>query len=126
MVTTCDWPLCKWQNVRQRFQCLPLQVQLCSKRNRGNLSENLEKVGKVLRQRFKLTRKIKTLSAESRLSAWILVLSPFVLFIGLMFINPDYVTPLYQDARGMEMVSVGMVSLFFGAIWIRKIISFEV
>ncbi|HGH6026982.1 TPA: type II secretion system F family protein [Vibrio mimicus] len=99
---------------------------MLQKETGGNLSENLEKVGKVLRQRFKLTRKIKTLSAESRLSAWILVLSPFVLFIGLMFINPDYVTPLYQDARGMEMVSVGMVSLFFGAIWIRKIISFEV
>ncbi|MGL4828837.1 MAG: type II secretion system F family protein [Vibrio sp.] len=99
---------------------------MLQKETGGNLSENLEKVSKVLRQRFKLTRKIKTLSAESRLSAWILVLSPFALFVGLMFINPDYVKPLYQDPRGIEMVSIGVVSLLFGAIWIRKIISFEV
>ncbi|HAS6232736.1 TPA: type II secretion system F family protein [Vibrio vulnificus] len=99
---------------------------LLQKETGGNLSENLEKVGKVLRQRFKLTRKIKTISAESRLSAWILVLSPFVLFVGLMFINPEYVKPLYQDERGMELVTMGIVSLFFGAIWIRSIINFEV
>ncbi|MCU8503294.1 pilus assembly protein TadB [Vibrio vulnificus] len=99
---------------------------LLQKETGGNLSENLEKVGKVLRQRFKLTRKIKTISAESRLSAWILVLSPFVLFVGLMFINPEYVKPLYQDERGMELVTMGIVSLFFGAIWIRNIINFEV
>lgn len=99
---------------------------LLQKETGGNLSENLEKVSKVLRQRFKLTRKIKTISAESRLSAWILVLSPFVLFVGLMFINPDYVKPLYQDERGFELVTMGIVSLFFGAIWIRNIINFEV
>ncbi|ELP5728015.1 type II secretion system F family protein [Vibrio vulnificus] len=99
---------------------------LLQKETGGNLSENLEKVGKVLRQRFKLTRKIKTISAESRMSAWILVLSPFVLFVGLMFINPEYVKPLYQDERGMELVTMGIVSLFFGAIWIRNIINFEV
>lgn len=99
---------------------------LLQKETGGNLSENLDKVSKVLRARFKLTRKIKTISAESRMSAWILVLSPFVLFVGLLFINPEYVAPLYEDPRGMTIVSVGIVSLFFGSIWIRNIINFEV
>lgn len=99
---------------------------LLQKETGGNLSENLEKVSRVLRARFKLQRKIKTLSAESRLSAWILVLSPFILFLFMTFINPEYVEPLYTDPRGMDLVSGGIVSLFIGSLWIRKIINFEV
>ncbi|MEZ8823554.1 type II secretion system F family protein [Vibrio amylolyticus] len=99
---------------------------LLQKETGGNLSENLEKVSHVLRARFKLQRKIKTISAESRLSAWILVLSPFILFIFMSVINPTYVEPLYEDPRGMTLVSGGIVSLFFGSIWIRNIINFEV
>ena len=99
---------------------------LLQKETGGNLSENLEKVSRVLRSRFKLQRKIKTLSAESRLSAWILVLSPFVLFVFLSFINPEYVEPLYTDPRGMTLVSGGVISLFIGSMWIRNIINFEV
>ncbi len=99
---------------------------LLQKETGGNLSENLEKVSRVLRARFKLQRKIKTLSAESRLSAWILVLSPFILFIFMSFINPEYLEPLYKDPRGLDLVSMGVVSLFIGAMWIRKIINFEV
>ncbi|OIQ25673.1 type II secretion system F family protein [uncultured Vibrio sp.] len=99
---------------------------LLQKETGGNLSENLEKVSHVLRARFKLQRKIKTISAESRLSAWILVLSPFILFIFMSVINPVYVAPLYEDPRGMTLVSGGIVSLFFGSIWIRNIINFEV
>ncbi|WGV99762.1 type II secretion system F family protein [Vibrio sp. YMD68] len=99
---------------------------LLQKETGGNLSENLEKVSHVLRARFKLQRKIKTISAESRLSAWILVLSPFILFIFMSLINPTYVEPLYEDPRGMTLVSGGIVSLFLGSIWIRNIINFEV
>lgn len=99
---------------------------LLQKETGGNLSENLEKVSRVLRARFKLQRKIKTLSAESRLSAWILVLSPFILFLFMSFINPEYLEPLYKDPRGLDLVSMGVVSLFIGAMWIRKIINFEV
>ncbi|MBY8215199.1 type II secretion system F family protein [Vibrio fluvialis] len=99
---------------------------LLQKETGGNLSENLEKVSKVLRARFKLARKIKTISAESRLSAWILVLSPFVLFVGMSVLRPSYVAPLYEDPRGMSLISYGVVSLFLGSLWIRKIINFEV
>ncbi|WP_117235273.1 type II secretion system F family protein [Vibrio maerlii] len=99
---------------------------LLQKETGGNLSENLDKVSKVLRSRFKLQRKIKTLSAESRLSAWILVLSPFVMFGIMVFMHPGYMDPLYQTASGIKLISIGIVCLFFGSIWIRNIINFEV
>jgi tight adherence protein B len=99
---------------------------MLQKETGGNLSENLQKVSEVLRARFKLERKIKTLSAESRLSAWILTLSPFALFFGLKFVNPEYIEPLYTDPRGISMVSIGVVLLAIGALWIRKIINIEI
>ncbi|ARP37457.1 type II secretion system F family protein [Vibrio syngnathi] len=99
---------------------------MLQKETGGNLSENLQKVSVVLRARFKLERKIKTLSAESRLSAWILTLSPFALFFGLKFVNPEYIAPLYTDPRGISMVSVGVILLAIGALWIRKIINIEI
>lgn len=99
---------------------------LLQKETGGNLSENLDKVCKVLRSRFKLIRKIKTISAESRLSAWILVSSPFVLFIGMYVFKPESIAPLYEDPRGISLISYGVVSLFIGALWMRKIINIEV
>ncbi|OEE71381.1 type II secretion system F family protein [Vibrio splendidus] len=99
---------------------------MLQKETGGNLSENLQKVSEVLRARFKLERKIKTLSAESRLSAWILTLSPFGLFFALRVASPEYIEPLYKDPRGLSMVSVGIVLLAIGALWIKKIISIEI
>ncbi|WED21272.1 type II secretion system F family protein [Vibrio sp. JC009] len=99
---------------------------LLQKETGGNLTENLDKVSNVLRARFKLSRKIRTLSAEARMSAWILVLAPFALFGMLMVINPTYAQVLYQDPRGLNMVSVGIVLLAIGAFWIRQIINIRI
>ncbi|WP_417212492.1 type II secretion system F family protein [Acinetobacter venetianus] len=99
---------------------------LLQKETGGNLSENLDKVSKVLRGRFKLGRKIKTLSAESKMSAWILILVPFVVFIVLNVVNPEFMAPLYNDPRGLKMIFIGIVGIVLGALWIRKIINFEV
>ncbi|WP_261816789.1 type II secretion system F family protein [Vibrio gallicus] len=99
---------------------------ILQKETGGNLTENLDKVSKVLRARFKLARKIRTLSAEARLSSWILVLSPFALYILTMFINPTHAELLISDPRGITAVSVGIVSLAIGAFWIRRIVNIKV
>lgn len=99
---------------------------LLQKDTGGNLAENLQKVSVVLRARFKLARKIKTLSAESRMGAWILVLAPFVLFMALYLGNREFVEPLWTDPRGIKSVIFGMVSLLIGAVWIKKVVNIEV
>lgn len=99
---------------------------LLQKETGGNLAENIDKVSKVLRGRFKLGRKIKTLSAESKMSAWILILVPFAVFVMLNISNPDFIAPLYNDPKGIKLVIFGMVGITVGALWIRKIINFEV
>jgi tight adherence protein B len=99
---------------------------LLQKDTGGNLSENLQKVSEVLRSRFKLSRKIKTLTAESRMAAWILVLAPFALFVALQVINPDYVSVLYTHPAGLKLIGLGMISLMIGAFWMKRVISLEV
>lgn len=99
---------------------------MLQKETGGNLSENLHNVSEVLRARFKLARKIKTLTAESRMSAWVLVLAPFFLFAAMYFINRPYLEPLYTDPRGLKAIAAGMISMVIGAFWIRKVVNVEV
>ncbi|MDX1302224.1 type II secretion system F family protein [Photobacterium sp.] len=99
---------------------------IIQKETGGNLAETLEKLSEVIRARFRLMRKVKTLSAEGRMSAWVLMLVPFVLFIVLYFSNPDYLTPLFESEQGTTILSVTAVSMFIGLIWIRKILRIEV
>lgn len=99
---------------------------LLQKETGGNLAENLDKVSSVLRSRFKLTRKIKSLTAESRMSAWVLILVPFGVFIMLNLINPGFTDPLINDPRGIELIMYGLGGIAAGTIWIKKIINIEV
>ncbi|NRB38767.1 MAG: type II secretion system F family protein [Pseudomonadales bacterium] len=92
----------------------------------GNLAEILEKISYIIRQRFKFHRKVKTMSAEGRMSAWILCLVPFVLFIIIWLTTPDYLKVLYEDELGHKLIMYSAIGMFFGIIWIRKIIRIEV
>ncbi|MBU2675615.1 MAG: type II secretion system F family protein [Gammaproteobacteria bacterium] len=99
---------------------------LVQKESGGNLAEILERISAVIRGRFKLNRKVKTLSAEGRMSAWVLAMVPFVLFVVLMITTPDYLPTLIDDARGQKMIVGSMISASIGILWIRKILRIEV
>ena len=99
---------------------------LVQKESGGNLAEILERISGVIRGRFRLYRKIKTLSAEGRMSAWVLALVPLGLFIVLMITTPDYLPALVDDARGQKMIIGSMISAACGIFWIRKILRIEV
>ena len=99
---------------------------LVQKESGGNLAEILERISGVIRGRFRLYRKIKTLSAEGRMSAWVLALVPFGLFVVLMITTPDYLPILFEDPRGHKMIIGSIVSATCGIFWIRKILRIEV
>ena len=92
----------------------------------GNLAEILDRIASVVRGRFKLQRKIKTLSAEGRMSAWILALVPFVLFAVVWITTPEYLPVLLEEEAGQKMIIYAVVSGIIGMFWIRKIIRIEV
>jgi tight adherence protein B len=99
---------------------------LVQKETGGNLAEILEQISKVIRGRFRFYRRVKTLSAEGRLSGWILALIPFLLFAMLMITTPTYLPVLLESEAGRQMIIGGGIAGFVGILWIRRIIQIDV
>lgn len=99
---------------------------LVQKETGGNLAEVLEQIAKVIRARFRFQRKVKTLTAEGRMSAWVLATVPLILFATIWVTTPDYLPVLIEDPRGHKMIMYGAVSGVIGIAWIRRIIRIEV
>jgi tight adherence protein B len=92
----------------------------------GNLTEVLERLSSLIRGRFRFQRTVKTLSAEGRMSGWILVAVPFVLAVGILVTTPSYLPVLINEPIGQKMVIAAFVAMLLGILWIRKIIQIEV
>ncbi len=99
---------------------------LVQKETGGNLAEILEKISEVIRGRFRFQRKVQTYSAEGRMSAWVLLMVPLVLFVTLWFTTPDYLPVMLEDPRGQRMLMYGGVFGVVGIFWFRKILRIEV
>jgi tight adherence protein B len=92
----------------------------------GNLTEVLERISSVIRGRFRFQRKVKTLSAEGRMSAWVLVSVPFVLTGLIAVTTPSYMPMLINDPFGRELIVAAFIAMLLGIFWIRRIIRIEV
>jgi tight adherence protein B len=92
----------------------------------GNLAEVLEKIATVIRGRFRFQRRVRTLSAEGRISAWVLTLTPFVLFVLISLVNPDYMPMLTESPRGGDLIAIAVVLIIVGVFWIKKILNIKV
>ncbi|MNV64929.1 Bacterial type II secretion system protein F domain protein [compost metagenome] len=92
----------------------------------GNLTEVLERLSQLIRGRFRFQRKVKTLSAEGRMSAWILVAIPFVLAAVILFTTPKYMPLLLNDPVGHKLILWAFGAMLVGIFWIRKIIRIQV
>ena len=99
---------------------------LVQKETGGNMAEILDNISRVIRGRFRFHRRVRTLSAEGRLSAWILVLVPFALFVVLSFMKPDYLPVLTEDEGGRTLIAWAFGLMVVGIFWIRRVIRIEV
>ena len=92
----------------------------------GNLAELLDSIAALIRERFKLFDKVRVLSAEGRLSAWILGLLPFGTAAVMALLNREFLSVLWEDPAGIRMVGTMLVSMLFGLFWIRRIVRIRV
>ena len=92
----------------------------------GNLAEVLTNVANVLRSRFKFYRKVRTLSAEGRLSALILIAVPFVLFGMISLSSPGYVAPLVETEQGHRLIITSAIMMVIGILWVKRIVTIDV
>ena len=92
----------------------------------GDLAEILDKIGHLIRERFKIYGQIQALTGEGRLSGIVLLGLPPVLFIVMFKLNPDYVMVLFSDPIGQWLLAGAVVLQLMGAVVIKKIISIKV
>lgn len=88
----------------------------------GNLAELLDKLAKIVRERFRIRGLIAALTAEGRLQAIVLLGLPFFLFFALLFINRPYAMKLFEYPT---MPAGTVLSMVIGAVWIRKLVNFD-
>ncbi|TKB58418.1 type II secretion system F family protein [Ferrimonas aestuarii] len=100
-----------------------VQVQ---KETGGNLAENMKNLSRVIRQRFTFKRKVKSMSAEGRMSAWVLVLMPLGLFAFLFLTSPSYAKELTDTESGNRLLLYGAIGMMIGTYWIGRLIRLEV
>ena len=92
----------------------------------GDLAEILDKIGNLVRERFKIWGQVQALTGEGRLSGIVLLALPPALFVVVYRMNPDYLMLLFTDPLGKKMLVGGVVTQLLGALLIRKIVNIRV
>jgi tight adherence protein B len=92
----------------------------------GNLSEILENIGLIIRDRLKLKGKVQGLTAEGRFSAVILSLLPFITFLALFFLNRKYVMTLFTDPMGPNFIIGALISIGIGIMVMKRMVVIKV
>lgn len=92
----------------------------------GNLAELLDNISALIRARLKLLGTVRVLSAEGRLSAWILTILPFALAVLINFINPGFMALLWKDPAGLKLVGTALVLMIVGIFWMWRVIRIRV
>ncbi len=88
----------------------------------GNLTDILEKISYTIRERFKLIGKIKTYTAQGRMTAWIVGTLPIIFVLIISVLNPGYLTPLSDDKIGHYLILIAVILQIIGIFIIRKIV----
>jgi tight adherence protein B len=92
----------------------------------GNLAEILDNLSRLIRERFVLKGQVKTLTAEARLSAYILIALPFLVGFWIFFANPSYVGLLFEDPIGNTMLIIAGVMMVVGIVLMKKMTMLKV
>ncbi|GGX90668.1 pilus assembly protein TadB [Massilia dura] len=99
---------------------------LIQRESGGNLAELLANVSRLTRARLKLLGQIRVLSAEGRMSAWILGLLPLIMLVFMSLVNPEYISVLWTTEPGTQMLWGSAGAMVFGILWMRKMVRIRV
>jgi len=92
----------------------------------GNLSELLDNLANLIRERFKLLGKIRVLAAEGKLSAYILIALPFATALMIFLVNPKFMRVLWTDPAGVNLIFAALIAMMLGSAWMWRIVKIRV
>jgi tight adherence protein B len=91
----------------------------------GSLAGIFDMVADAVRNRQQFARRIRSLTAMGRASAYVLVGVPFFMLGSLTLLNREYMSPLYNTSTGHKLMIIGVVMIVIGSLMLRKIVSFK-
>lgn len=92
----------------------------------GNLAEVVDNISYTIRERFKLLREMRVMTAQGRLSGMVLTALPFLVGLFMYFMNPQYFAPLLQTHTGHYMLAYAFVSILVGHVMIQRLVRIRV
>jgi tight adherence protein B len=92
----------------------------------GNLAEILDNIAHTIRERIRIFGEIRTITAQQRLSGYILTVLPVALAFIMYLLNPEYISRMWQDLCGILMLATGALMMGLGYLVIRRITDIEV
>jgi tight adherence protein B len=110
-------------NLDLRFFVTSVNIQ---RQTGGDLAEILDRIGHVIRERFKILGQVKALTAEGRLSGIVLIAMPIGLFLMMLHMKPDYIQLLWTDPMGIQMSIGAIILMLIGSYAIKKIVDIKV
>src|SRR5471032_2514898 len=99
---------------------------LIQRESGGNLAEILDNISRLIRARLKLLGQVRVMSAEGRMSAWVLGLMPIVILMVMSVASPKYISILWTDPTGLRMLWYGAVASVVGVLWMRRVVRIRV
>ena len=99
---------------------------LIQRESGGNLTEVLANLSRLIRERLKLMARVRVLSSEGRMSAWVLGIMPFALAGLLNLMNPEFMSPLWTDPIGIAIIEYMLILMAFGVFVLSRIIKIRV
>lgn len=99
---------------------------LIQRQTGGDLAEVLDKIGKVIRDRIQLFGMVQALTAEGRLSGWVLLILPVIVFLATLVVNPEYAHVLLNTPNGRVMLGIAIAMDLMGLAMIKKIVNIKV
>ena len=106
-----------------RFFVVAVLIQL---ETGGNLTEILKSLAELIRERQRIAGNVRVLSAEGRLSAWILGLLPFAIALLLSIINPEFISVLWTDPMGVHMLQISLGLMLIGILWMWQMVHIRI
>jgi tight adherence protein B len=91
----------------------------------GNLAEVLDNLASVIRDRFKVKRQVRVVTAHARITGWVLAMLPPCLGAVLTFLSPSHMSLLWTDPIGIKMLVVAITLQVIGTLIIRKLVDVE-
>lgn len=118
------------QNLAERIPLVDMQLCMTAimiqRETGGNLAEILEKVATTIRDRFRILEDLKTLTTQSRISAYVLCAVPIFITIAATIISPDYMSILWSDPRGHNLIALAVGMQIAGILMVRKILQIKI